>query len=127
MAEVMDKTQVIAGQNDLVRTALADSQANREAKEKGIRFQFVWTPGVNAKLLQTGKIAQLATAIASFDGFTEDNDPYKQRDFFSTEVEGTKVFVKIDYYDRELRGGSEDPTDPAQTVRVITAMLPNEY
>ncbi|MEM8801006.1 MAG: DUF3768 domain-containing protein [Pseudomonadota bacterium] len=127
MADVMDQTQVIAGQNDLIRKALADSNAGREAKAKGIRYNLVWTPGVNDALFLTGKIAQLAIAIATFDGFTEDNDPYKQRDFFSTEVEGTKVFVKIDYYDRELKYGSEDPSDPAQTMRVITAMLPSEY
>jgi hypothetical protein len=35
--------------------------------------------------------------------------------------------TKIDNYDPTLSGGSEDPSDPAQTVRVLTLMLADEY
>ena len=38
-----------------------------------------------------------------------------------------RIFWKIDYYDPSLDFGSEIPSDPAQTVRVLTIMLASEY
>jgi hypothetical protein len=40
---------------------------------------------------------------------------------------GTKLFWKIDCYDRELHFGSPDPADPTVTTRVLTLMLASEY
>jgi hypothetical protein len=37
------------------------------------------------------------------------------------------VAIKIDYFDRNLKYHSPDPSDPAITVRVITIMLADEY
>ena len=41
--------------------------------------------------------------------------------------ERERVFWKLDYYDRDLRFGSEDPANPAVTRRVLTIMLAQEY
>ncbi len=66
-------------------------------------------------------------ATRTFDEFTPDNDPYGEHDFGSVSVRGTKLFWKIDYYDLSLNFGSKDPADPAQTTRVLTIMLAEEY
>jgi Protein of unknown function (DUF3768) len=64
--------------------------------------------------------------------FTEDNDPHGEHDFGSLDYEGKRIFWKVDYYDRASFGtgrdmGSEDPSDPAKTLRVLTIMLASEY
>ena len=61
--------------------------------------------------------------VETFDAFTPDNDPHGERDFGAFEHNGQRIFWKIDYYDTTLTKGSEDPSDPKQTVRVLTIML----
>ncbi|WP_347339793.1 DUF3768 domain-containing protein [Bradyrhizobium rifense] len=56
-----------------------------------------------------------------------EHDPYSEHDFGSVSVDGTNLFWKIDYYDLSLQYGSNDPSDPAQTARVLTIMLAEEY
>lgn len=65
--------------------------------------------------------------VAGFEEFSEDNDPHSEHDFGSFELCGRKFFWKIDYYDREVAAGSEDPADPDKTTRVLTLMLATEY
>ena len=83
------------------------------------------TAGVYA-LPDMVKAAALHKA-ATFDEFTEDNDPHGEHDFGSFELCGRKFFWKIEYYDRAMEHGSEDPSDPAKTTRVMTVMLASEY
>lgn len=67
-------------------------------------------------------------AVRNFNNFTPDNDPYGQHDFGKiTLQDGTDIFWKIDYYDKSLQYGSNDPTDPKKTTRVLTIMLADEY
>ena len=72
-------------------------------------------------------IAAALAAVQNFDAFTPDNDPYGEHDFGAVTVGEQKMFWKIDYYDRSLRFGSKDPSDPALTARVMTIMLAEEY
>jgi hypothetical protein len=75
----------------------------------------------------------IAETVMEFDEFTRDNDPHHEHDFGGFEYEGRRrIFWKIDYYDRASFGtgsdmGSEDPSDPAKTLRVLTIMLAEEY
>ena len=75
---------------------------------------------------------EIAERVAAFDSFTEDNDPHREHDFGAFDHNGQKIFWKIDYYDRASFGtgrdmGSEDPSDPARLLRVLTIMLASEY
>jgi len=72
-------------------------------------------------------ISSLRHNVAAFDAFTEDNDPYGERDFGAVELKGERYFWKIDYYDRSLRFGAEDPSDTSETMRVLTFMHASEY
>jgi Protein of unknown function (DUF3768) len=48
--------------------------------------------------------------------------PISIADFGAVELDGETCFWKIDYYDQEMAGGSEDPDDPEKTTRVLTIM-----
>jgi hypothetical protein len=86
----------------------------------------VLTQGVN-NLLSDVK-ARLLAAVRSFGNFTKDNDPYGEHDFGSIELDGQTWSFTIDYYATpDMDGGSEDPADPARTVRVMTIMRADEY
>ena len=65
--------------------------------------------------------------VKSFNEFTRDNDPYGEHDFGFFEIAGDTFYWKIDYYDADCQHGSEDPSDPQKTTRVLTIMLASEY
>jgi len=71
--------------------------------------------------------AAILNKVRTFDAFTEDNDPHKEHDFGAFDHSGQRIFWKIDYYDAACKHGSENPADPAQTTRVLTIMLADEY
>src|SRR6266571_1894632 len=85
----------------------------------------VMTPGVS-ELPDVVKAAALQM-VATFDQFASDNDPHGEHDFGSFEFVNRKFFWKIDYYDERCEFGSEDPTDPKKTTRVLMVMLAEEY
>jgi hypothetical protein len=60
--------------------------------------------------------------------FTEENDPHGDRDRGFMVIHGVRVWWKIDCYKRgsDFRFGSDEPTDPTQTERVMTIFLPEE-
>lgn len=102
----------IAFLNDAVRRTFA-------------RGKVVMTAGVAA--LPEEELAQVLNRVQHFDEFTPDNDPYGEHDFGGFEIAGEKYFFKIDYYDKEMSAGSEDPADPEETTRVLTIMRADEY
>jgi hypothetical protein len=105
-------TQKIAQLNDVLRTSFTGGR-------------LMVTAGVSA--LPPSTQVDVLRAVQAFNSFTADNDPYGEHDFGRVEVGDCLVFWKIDYYDETLRYSSEDPADPALTVRVLTIMLTEEY
>ena len=117
---IVDRAPYIAFTNDIFRTLILFGPI------KGIPGQAVMTRGVED--LGRRFANAVGEAIIDFDDFTEDNDPYGEHDFGVVEVEGQRVFWKIDYYaDDTCTSGSEDPADCTRTYRVMTVMLAEEY
>ena len=83
------------------------------------------TPGVNALPLDTK--ARVLLAVQRFNKFSADNDPHREHDFGSFEIDGERYFFKLDYYTLDMTAGSEDPADPEKTTRVLTIMRADEY
>lgn len=99
--------------NDLLRHGQAE------------RATVVLTSGVQAGGDEFVKAA--VSAVTAFENFSEDNDPHGEHDFGAFEIDGEKLFFKIDYFDPDLERHSEDAANPTCTHRVLTIMLANEY
>jgi hypothetical protein len=72
-------------------------------------------------------IRELAQTVVGFADFTEQNDPHGEHDFGAFEFHGHKVFWKIDAYDLDYHGGSDDPSDLSKTCRLLSIMLAEEW
>ncbi|MFV0410759.1 MAG: DUF3768 domain-containing protein [Paracoccus sp. (in: a-proteobacteria)] len=109
----MNTTEKIRMQNDAMRLGMV---------RNGL---FHVTAGIAAQGAEFLLRARLM--VAAYDNFTPDNDPYGEHDFGSFELDGQKLYFKIDYYDLDERMHSPDPSDPDVTCRVLTVMLASEY
>ncbi|HZU52054.1 MAG TPA: DUF3768 domain-containing protein [Sphingomicrobium sp.] len=101
------------------------AQLNDALRINRIGGRILVSRGVDS--LVQGNFSSLFEALATFDAFDPDNDPHGEHDFGLFEFLGVKLMWKIDYYDLELRVGSNDPSDPAVTTRVLTVFLAEEY
>lgn len=98
------------------------AQLNDEHRRSGV---YQVTPG--CLRLNHDKFQELIRAVKMFKDFSEDNDPHNEHDFGEVVVDNMQYFWKIDYYDTNLEGGSEDPTDTTKTRRMLTIMTAEEY
>lgn len=112
MSTVLDTASRVRELNDAFRRSMSGGRV------------FV-TAGVSA--LGVAFSYQALREVRGFDAFTPGNDPHGEHDFGSFQLDGQKLFWKIDYYDEACEFGSEDPVDPAKTCRVLTVMLAQEY
>ena len=106
------QTARIRDLNDAFRTALPNGKCAVSAgvAELGIPFAVA-----------------AAAAARAYQAFTPDNDPDGEHDFGAFTIEDQRLIWKIDYFDPTLRYGSRDPSNPAETRRVLTVMLAEEY
>lgn len=112
------------------------SDPARAARIAALNDAFRRTMGaMGGRVMQTAGVAALPPAaratiyaqVATFDAFTPDNDPYGEHDFGAFAHQGERILWKMEYYDKNLDYGSEDPSRPEVTTRVLTIMLANEY
>jgi hypothetical protein len=110
--------------------AMARRNDNQEKQTARIRelndlLRLTFTGG---KVVVTAAVAQLddetrakvLNAARTFNAFTRHNDPHGEHDCFFFQVDGERYFTKIDYYDKSMEYGSENPADPDLTTRVLT-------
>ena len=112
MLDAAQKTERIRKLNDALRTTFHGGRV-------------MLTSGFNA--LPATLTAQAIERVKTFSEFDAANDPHDEHDFVSFELEDLRFFAKIDYFDRDVSFGAEDPSDPEQTTRIMTIMLANEY
>ena len=108
-------TEKIRELNDKFRTSYPQVRGGK----------FMLSNGISA--LSMKDILRVTEMVVAFDDFTEDNDPHGEHDFGSFQYMGRKIYFKIDYYDENLEYGSEDPSDPKRTTRVLTILFAEEY
>lgn len=106
------KTDLIRKLNDEFRTTFQGGRV-------------MMTPGVLSLTEETR--CEIIQRTMSFTDFNDANDPHEEHDFIAFEYAGAHVFAKIDYYSMDMDSGSDDPTDPAKTNRVLTIMTADEY
>jgi hypothetical protein len=87
--------------------------------------QVVVTAAVDA--LPVDVKANVLQKVRTFKEFDLDNDPHREHDFGSFTIDGETFFFKTDYYSPDMQGGSEDPSDPRKTTRVLTIMFASDY
>ena len=128
---VTEKSSVIAAQNDAFR------------KQVPYAVYLAGTTVMTAAVASLDAIAlgELLTSIRAYnnfdngvankessnidkDGIYDGNDPYGEHDFGKI----GNYFFKFDYYDSsEMEYGSEDPSDPTKTYRVLTIGEMSDY
>ena len=108
-----DKYKIIAKLNDEFRQTL-EVQKGKVFISHGI------------SILPQHDQFEIITLVKTFNNFTVDNDPYGEHDFGAFDYNGEKIFWKFSYYDKEMQYGSEDPSNPKQTTRILNIMLANE-
>ena len=99
------------------------TELNDKARQNLSNYSF--TQGVRG--LNREQLNDLIKLVKDFDDFTEENDPHHEHDMGKIEFNGESYFFKIDYYDNQLKYGSEFPEDESITRRVITVMETDEY
>lgn len=105
--ETIERSVIIAEDNDRFRNSNP--------------AEFTITVGV----WENCSVSEVVSKVRSFSEFSEDNDPYGEHDFGSFELDGNKLFWKIDYYDQNKSGFCDPLSNDCH--RVLTVMLAEEY
>jgi hypothetical protein len=106
---------------------MPDTEKIRELNDQ---FRRTMTGGrvvVTNGIANRSDLPQIIENVRHFTDFDSGNDPYAEHDFGAFEMGKDSIFWKIDYYDRALAAGSENPADESITCRVLTILRADEY
>jgi len=103
------------------------AQLNDEVRQKpfGPGRRAVVTRAVNH--MGADFMRRAMAAMAAFDTFSSGNNIHRERDYSAFELDCEYLMFKIDYLDVDGIYASDDLSDPAQTLRVLTIMFASEY
>ena len=108
----MNKTEMIRKLNDNFRTSFEGGKV-------------MLTIGIRAKSdIEQTKILE---RVLNFHDFNHSNDPYGEHDMGRFDHNGERIIWKIDYYDKQLKYHSPDPSDSSKTARIMTIMTASEW
>jgi len=113
----------IASLNDWLRDNITSPGHNRVVMTIGIAALI----GDTALFRGFRKRAELLRLVRDYDDFGDAIDSHGERDMGRFEFEGTACYWKIEYYTLDLSAGSENPSDPFATTRVLTIMRVDEW
>lgn len=116
-----NNSNIIAQQNDRFRSNFGILARSDDL----IRGKYMLSRSVSC--IPFEELDKIITKVRNFSDFTEDNDPYGEHDFGKFKSNNLDIMWKIDYYDTNYEYGSPEPSDPAQTRRVLTVMRAYEY
>lgn len=106
-------------------TTKAIRDLNDECRKTFLGCKVMMTPSI--LILMDDQRGRLFDRVRNFSEFTEDNDPHGEHDFGVIELDGETYFWKFDYFDLSMEYGSDDPSEPTKTTRVLTIMHRSEY
>lgn len=119
------EARIIGAQNDAFRTALGPAIWQGEI----LRGRVVVTRGIRA--LGSVFVAAALIQVRDDTAFMDDHGADGARSFGMPDVphqgQGIRIYWKIDLYDTDGLMGPEVEIDPAQTIRILTLCLPEEY
>ncbi len=97
-------------------------ELNDQLRCQAIGGRVLITRGIEA--LGADGVRAVLAAVARFDEFSEDNDPWGEHDCAVLTVAERRIIFKVDLYeDLEVKGADGQPI----TTRVLTIMLAEEY
>ncbi len=106
----------VARQNDAFRKMIVQNDSvgrwvvTRAVNEEGPEF-----------------VAACIAAVRDYDDFNEDIDPCGDHSMGRFKINEKIVWFKIDLYDADYKGGSDDPAEVTKTRRVLTILFPSDY
>ena len=107
---------IIAEQNDLFR---------RSWPHALIPGRFLLMPGVAAR---PGSFQSTCiSAVRSYNGFPDANEPYDTRRMSALEVDGERIWFRIDLYDEHYRSYPKNPINPSKTKRLLRVYSADDW